>query len=331
MRYNYSISDIEDSIPVGSCIFRKSFLLENTKDVPYDYRKDHVVQQAISKTNYFRIGTYDQVLRRVEDKVVTDFIPVLKDIPEGTRLLDPINKIIHARQVAEDKFLELNRDYHKAKTKLENLIKQEIQDRGLYLSMFANNAEDQDVFRRFQQALSQLLIENCRYICLNRYSVLRKLEDTLDLKGTLHNTGLHICHPDSNPRDYLYDPIWNIHEQDAFIAPETFQQPTNQFPVTDWSTARRQSQWYYHQGWGDNLARSAASKCFTPPEVTTTPNLDWECYNYHHGERYTLHTVPTQPHLYEAETADPELPRFISDPDLLPRELLEEVEIRAEE
>ena len=137
MRYSYAVDHIQDTILVGACRFQRSYLLENLQEAPYDFRRDPAVFSFLSRSNYFKIGSEHTVLRRVEDLVVTRFIPVipvyeLLDLDVDTHTPDPQDTIAVAKKEAQLSFKGIKDNYKQAKKDLDYEVGKFLKEVGFY-------------------------------------------------------------------------------------------------------------------------------------------------------------------------------------------------------
>ena len=192
MRYSYAVDHIQDTILVGACRFQRSYLLENLQEAPYDFRRDPAVFSFLSRSNYFKIGSEHTVLRRVEDLVVTRFIPVIpeyellnQDVDKHTP--DPQDTIAVAKKEAQLSFRRIKNNYKQAKKDLDYEVGKFLKEVGFYSKVFTTPEYTfEDVLRRVKRSYCQLLIEQRRYTVLNRYSELARIELKYNLKFNIH-------------------------------------------------------------------------------------------------------------------------------------------------
>ena len=165
MRYSYAVEHIEDTILVGACRFKRSYLLENLQEAPYDFRRDPAVFSFLSRSNYFKIGSEHTVLRHVEDLVVTRFIPViseyeLHDLDVDTHTPDPQDNIAVAKKEAQLAFVRIKDHYKQAKKDLDYAVGEYLKEVGFYSKVFTTPEYTfEDVLRRVKRSYCQC--ENC--------------------------------------------------------------------------------------------------------------------------------------------------------------------------
>ena len=84
MQYSFNNKNIRLCDPVAACIFADSYLKEDVSEKPYNYSRDPVLNTFIQGALYFRVGTELDNLKRIEDKIVVDYIPVIPPEPFAT-------------------------------------------------------------------------------------------------------------------------------------------------------------------------------------------------------------------------------------------------------
>lgn len=87
-----------DSLQVACCWYRNSFLKEDLHDIPYDYRKDPVINEFLQEElDYFSSGTLYHTLRRIEDTIVINFIPIINKEAGTIALHSIFNKEVYEK------------------------------------------------------------------------------------------------------------------------------------------------------------------------------------------------------------------------------------------
>ena len=270
MRYSYSINHITKSNQTSACRYANSYLFEHLQDRPYDYRNDPVLSNFINRSLYFKLGSSLDILARIEEKIVVDYIPVLLNVQDFDTSQDDPEVIAQARTEAQVLFALIDTKYPAAKQELLNKWCNDLQAKKLYLKKLFEEPPGLgywyvDRLKIQTATLTQLYIESRQYRVLNRYLVLRKVEEKYNLQSPIHQTKRH-GFPNRSCCSFRYSIIKDKDQIRALRNPGNYFGHPQDFPHTDWPDTERPHNWDYFE---PELYRTKPSAhCIVDPSET---------------------------------------------------------------
>ena len=197
LRYDLFIQQIYlDSRQEGPCICKESFLVENLSTSPYSFQKDPVLERLF-RDLYYRVGSWEESLRRTEDKLVVDYITVIgqAQVPQLTEVNWDKRRpesVEQAKQEALEQFKILEDRIEEAERQIIRLWKDTICPEFLFENLFKQDRlQDKSLafdLGRLNGLVLQLRVEGRRYRVLNRFAILQQVEQKYGLRGVIHAT-----------------------------------------------------------------------------------------------------------------------------------------------
>ena len=200
---------------------------------------------------YFGWGRSLDILAKVEEKIVIDYIPVLLSQQELDTSEDHPDIVARARTEAQVLFELIDAKYPAAKQELLNKWCNYLQPKDLYLEELFKDPEGVgywyvDRLETQTATLTQLYIESRRYRVLNRYLALRKIEEKYNLQSPIHKTKRHGL-PNASCCYYRYSNVTDKDQIKAFRNPGGYVGHPQDFPHRDWPATERPPDWDYFE------------------------------------------------------------------------------------